>query len=221
MRPLTVAKAKALSEPGLYRADPTLYLRIAPGESKSWIQRLTIDGHRHDLGLGSFPLISLAEARGKAFDHRRAVQAGRNSLTEKRRAKTPTFAVAAARTCDALRPGWRNRKHQADWMATVEKHAFPILGGMSVDRIRSEDVLRVLTPIWIRIPETARRLRQRIRAVLRWSWAHGYVSENVAGEGIDGPLPPCRMSRSTSGRCRTRRWLRRLQPWRSRERARR
>ena len=60
---------------------------------------------------------------------------------------------------------------------------------MSVDRIRSEDMLRVLTPIWTRIPEIARRVRQRIRAVLRWSWEHGYVSENVAGEGIDGALP--------------------------------
>ena len=189
MRTLTVAKAKALSEPGLYRADPTLYLRIAPGGSKSWIQRLTIDGRRHDLGLGSFPLVSLAEARGKAFDNRRAVQAGRNPLAEKRRAKTPTFAVAAVRTCDALRPGWRNRKHGTDWIATLENHALPILGGVSVDRIRSEDVLRVLTPIWTRIPETARRVRQRIRAVLRWCWAHGYVSENVAGEGIDGALP--------------------------------
>ncbi len=172
MRTLTVAKAKSLSESGLYRADPTLYLRIARGGSKSWVQRLTIDGRRHDLGLGSFPLVSLAEARAKAFDDRQAVQAGRDPLAEKRRAKTPTFAVAAARTCDALRSRWRNRKHGTDWMATLENHAFPILGGMKVDRIRGEDVLRVLTPIWTRKRETARRVRQRIRA-FRWAWAHG------------------------------------------------
>ena len=189
MRTLTVLKAKSLSEPGLYRADPTLYLRIAPGGSKSWIQRLTIHRRRHDLGLGSFPLVSLAEARAKAFDNRRAVQAGRDPLAERRRAKTPTFAVAAKRTCETLRPRWRNRKHETDWMATLENHAFPILGAMSVDRIRREDVLRVLTPIWTGKPETARRVRQRIRAVLRWAWAHGFVSENVAGEGIDGALP--------------------------------
>lgn len=186
---LTAAKAKSLSRPGMYRADATLYLRIAPGGTKHWIQRLTIDGRRHDLGLGGFPLVSLAEARAKAFDNRRAVQTGRNPLAEKRRAKTPTFAVAAARTCDALRPRWRNGKHETDWMATLENHAFPILGGMSVDRIRREDVLRALTPIWTAKPETARRVRQRIRAVLRWCWAHGYVRENVAGEGIDGALP--------------------------------
>ena len=186
---LTAAKAKSLSEPGMYWAGPTLYLRIAPSGAKHWIQRLTIDGRRHDLGVGGFPVVSLAEAREQAFENRRKVRAGRNPLAEKHRVKTPDFRQAAARTCDALRPRWRNRKHATDWMATLENHAFPILGGMRVDRIRREDVLRALTPIWTAKPETARRVRQRIRAVLRWAWAHGYVSENVAGEGIDGALP--------------------------------
>ena len=186
---LTAAKAKSLSEPGMYWAGPTLYLRIAPSGAKHWIQRLTIDGRRHDLGVGGFPVVSLAEAREQAFENRRKVRAGRNPLAEKHRVKTPDFRQAAARTCDALRPRWRNRKHATDWMATLENHAFPIFGGMRVDRIRREDVLRALTPIWTAKPETARRVRQRIRAVLRWAWAHGYVSENVAGEGIDGALP--------------------------------
>jgi hypothetical protein len=172
MGTLTVARAKSLYEPGLYRADPTLYLRIAAGGSKSWIQRLTIEGRRHDLGLGSFPLVTLAEARDQAHKNRRLARAGGDPLAAKRRAKTPTFRQAASRTCDALRPRWRNRKHAKDWMATLERHAFPVLADMSVDRIRREDVLRVLTPIWTRRPETARRVRQRMRAVLRWCWAH-------------------------------------------------
>ena len=189
MGTLTVARAKSLSEPGFYRADPTLYLRIAPGGSKSWVQRLTIEGRRHDLGLGGFPLVTLAEARAKAYDNRRLARAGGDPLAAKRRAKTPTFRQAASRTCDALRPRWRNHKHATDWMATLERHAYPVIGDMSVGRIRREDVLRTLTPIWTHRPETARRVRQRMRAVLRWCWAHGYVTENVAGEGIDGALP--------------------------------
>ena len=47
----------------------------------------------------------------------------------------------------------------------------------------------MLTPIWTNKPETARRVRQRIRAVLRWAWAHDYVTENVASDGIYGALP--------------------------------
>ena len=189
MGTLTVARAKSLAEPGLYRADPTLYLRIAPGGSKSWIQRLSIEGRRHDLGLGGFPLVTLAEARARAYENRRLARSGGDPLAAKRRAKTPTFRQAASRTCDALRPRWRNHKHATDWTATLARHAYPVIGDMSVDRIRREDVLRTLTPIWTRRPETARRVRQRMRAVLRWCWAHGYVSENVAGEGIDGALP--------------------------------
>ena len=88
-----------------------------------------------------------------------------------------------------LKPRWRNDKHADSWMQTLERHAFPVLGDLSVDRIERVDVLAVLTPIWGTRPETARRVRQRIRAVLRWAWAHGFVTENVAGEAIDGALP--------------------------------
>ena len=186
---LTVAKAKALRDPGLYWADPTLYLRVGPSGTKHWIQRLMIDGRRHDLGLGGFPLVPLADAREQAFENRRKVRRGGNPLAERRRASVPTFAVAAARTRDSLRARWRNTKHAKDWMAALERYAFPVFGTLRVDRIRREDVLQVLTPIWTGKPETARRVRQRIRAVLQWAWAHDYVSENVAGEAIDGALP--------------------------------
>lgn len=186
---LTVAKAKSLSKPGMYRADPTLYLRIAPSGTKHWIQRLTIDGRRHDLGLGGFPLVSLVEARELAFENRRKVRGGGNPLAEKRRAKVPTFRQATAVTCEALRPRWGNGRHGADWTSSMERYAFPILGDLRVSRIRREDVLRVLTPMWARKPETARRVRQRIRSVLRWAHAHGYVEENMAGEALEGALP--------------------------------
>ncbi len=186
---LTVARAKSLTAPGMYRADPTLYLRIAPSGAKHWIQRLTIDGRRHDLGLGGFPLVSLAEARERAFDNRRKVRAGGNPLAEKRRANVPTFRQATASTCEALRPRWGQGKHAADWTSSMERYAFPILGELRVNRIQREDVLRVLTPIWARKPETARRVRQRIRSILRWAHAHGYVQENMAGEALEGALP--------------------------------
>ena len=88
-----------------------------------------------------------------------------------------------------LKPRWRNDKHADSWMQTLERHAFPALGGLSIDRIERADVLAVLTPIWGTRPETARRVRPRIRAVLRWAWAHGFITENVAGEAIDGALP--------------------------------
>ena len=188
MEQLTVTKARAMTNPGRYRADPTLYLNVAPGGSKSWIQRIAIDGRRRDIGLGPFPVIGLAEARRRAFANRVAVAEGRDPLSEKHRAKAPTFREAAERTFEANRARWRP-KHAASWMQMLEKRALPVIGPMRVDQIAREDVLRILTPIWTRHPEVARKTRQRIRAVLAWAQAHGYVEHNTAGEGIDGALP--------------------------------
>ena len=189
MGKLTAAGIKALSRPGLHGDGGTLYLNVAPGGSKSWIQRITIDGRRRDIGLGGFPLVSLAEARQKAFENRKQAREGGDPLAEKRRAAVPTFREAAERTFEAHKPRWRNGQHTRNWMGSLEKHAFPTIGDIPVDRIGQEDVLAVLAPIWGSRPETGRKLRQRIRTVLRWSMANGLVEVNVAGELIDGALP--------------------------------
>lgn len=189
MGKLTVAKIRAVTKPGIYGDGGTLYLRVAPGGSKSWIQRLAIDGKRRDIGLGGWPLTTLSEAREAAFENRRLARRGGDPLAAKRRAKVPTFREAATQTFEANRARWRNAKVATNWLQQLERHAFPVIGDMSVDRIGREDVLRVLTPIWTSKPEVGRKVRQRIRAILRWAEAHGHVSTNVAGEGIDGALP--------------------------------
>ena len=189
MGKLTAAKVRSIASPGLHGDGGTLYLKVAPGGTKSWIQRLTIDGRRRDIGLGGFPLVSLAEARDKAFENRRHARGGGDPLAEKRKAKVPTFREAALKVFEANKPRWRNGHHTKSWLQTLERHAMPHIGNMPVDRIGREAVLRILTPLWGTRMETARRVRQRVRAVLRWAQAHGFVAENVAGEGIDGALP--------------------------------
>ncbi len=189
MARLTVAKVKKISDPGMYGDGGTLYLRVAPGGSKSWIQRLAIDGKRCDVGLGGWPLVSLDEAREAAFANRKLARAGGDPLAAKRRAKTPRFRLAAKRTYEANRPRWRSEKVAKKWWQAMEKHAFPILGDMRVDRIGREDVLRVLTPLWTSRPEQARKVRQSIRSTLSWAQASGLVEVNVAGDAVSGALP--------------------------------
>ena len=189
MAKLTVAKVRALTEPGMYGDGGTLFLRVARGGSKSWIQRLAIDGKRRDIGLGGWPLTTLTEAREAAFENRRLARRGGDPLAAKRKARVPTFRAAAEATFEANRPCWRNTKVATNWLQQLERHAFPVIGDMAVDRIGREDVLRVLTPIWTSKPEVGRKVRQRVRATLRWAEAHGHVRTNVAGEGIDGALP--------------------------------
>ena len=189
MGKLTVARVKSLSEPGRYGDGGTLFLNVAPGGSKSWIQRLTIDGKRRDIGLGGFPLVSLAEARDKAFENRKLARASGDPLAAKRRVKEPTFREAATRAFETNRPRWRSERVARKWWQTLEKHAFPILGDMRLDRIGREDVLRVVTPLWTSRPEQARKLRQSIRTILTWAEAHGYIEHNIAGNAINGALP--------------------------------
>ena len=189
MAKLSVAKVRALSRPGRYSDGGTLILNVTPGGSKSWIQRVTVDGVRRDIGLGSFPLVSLAEARDKAFENRRLARGGGDPLAAKRKVKAPTFREAAQRTHEANRPRWRSERVAKTWWQGLNKHVFPILGDKHVDRIGREDVLRVLTPLWTSRPEQARKLRQAIRSTLAWAQAHGHVDTNIAADAINGALP--------------------------------
>jgi len=134
--------------------------------------------------------VALADARRKAAEYRSAVADGRNPLVEKRRSDIPIFRDAAQAVYDANRPRWRSDRHSKLWWASLENHVFPVIGDMRVDRITQSDVLKCVEPIWTNRPEAARKVRQRIRTTLRWCQAHGFVTFNVAGEVINGALPP-------------------------------
>ena len=83
MKRITVNDAKRLAQPGMYRADPTLYLRVSEGLTKSWVQRLLIDGKRRDIGLGSFPAVSIVVARALAVQNRAALSMGTDPLADR------------------------------------------------------------------------------------------------------------------------------------------
>ena len=189
MPSLTAAQVKNAG-PGKHHDGQGLFLRVYESGAKCWVLRLTMDGRRREIGLGGWPEVSLADARRKTLEHRAAVAGGRDILVEKRRARVPTFRESAKSVHEAHRPRWRSERYAANWWASLEKHAFPEIGDMRVDRITQSDVLRVLTPIWTARPEVARKTRQRIRTILRWAMAHGYVQFNMAGEVIEGALPP-------------------------------
>ena len=132
-------------------STPTL-----PSGTKSRVQRIVIGEKRRDIGLGSCPAVSLAQARSLAADIRSAVAEGRDPLAEKQAAKeaarnpspsVPTFAEAAARVIELRRPTWSNPKHAAQWRATLVTYAFPVIGHKQVDSITASDSLAVLTPI--------------------------------------------------------------------------
>ena len=182
---ITAAKVNSITEPGMYLADDTLYLCVKPSGRRSWIQRLSFKGHRHDIGLGPTYAVSLSEARALAQENRIKRYRGINPLAERRKPGTISFRQAAIDTHAEHAPNW-SKRHSGTWMQMLEKHAFPKLGNRPVNEITQSDVLAVLEPIRTKRPETARRVRQRIRTILKYCQSKELVKENVADERIDG-----------------------------------
>ena len=185
---ISAAKVKSITKPGMYRADDTLYLCVKESGRRSWIQRIYVDGRRHDIGLGPVYAVSLAEARQLAMENRIMVFKGINPMAERRKLNTLSFRQAAIATHRSYSSSW-SKHHSDTWMQMLEKHAIPKLGNRPVHEITQSDVLDVLNPIWSKRPETSRRVRQRIRTILKYCQSQEYVTENVADGRIDGALP--------------------------------
>ena len=172
----------------MYADGNGLYLQVDPSGARRWVQRIVVNGRRRKFGLGGWPEVSLAEARRQAVLNLGTVRAGGDPLVEKRRRSMPIFAEAAGRVIAFRRPTWKSAKHAAHWESTLSTYAYLVIGSRPVSEITGSDVLRVLTPIWTSNAETARRVRQRIGAVLDWAVAQGYRSDNPAG-AISAALP--------------------------------
>jgi integrase len=179
------ARAAATTKPGRYGDGGGLYLVVSPGGARKWVYRFTYAGKVTETGLGSANVVSLAEARRKAYEARRLLDAGENPVVAKRkaaaiRAGVPTFGTVADAFVKAKESEWRNEKHKAQWRASLTDLAAP-LRALPVDEIDTAAVLSVLKPLWQAKPETASRLRGRIEAVLDAAKAQGHrTGENPA-----------------------------------------
>ncbi len=188
---LTALRIKNLREPGRYSDGDGLVLVISAAGAASWSQRVTINGRRREIGLGSLKLFGLAEARARSLETRRQVAMGIDPVAERRKVEdpVPTFKEAAVRVHEEHKAGWKNGKHQEQWINTLATYAYPKLGKRLVNDIEGPIIRDVLAPIWLSKPETARRVRQRIGAVLDWSYAKGYRSSEAPLRSLARGLP--------------------------------
>jgi integrase len=138
--------------------------------------------------------VGLKEAREKADAIRRQFKGGEDPVAARRTAREalrgiPTFREAASKLHEEHHPAWKNPKHRAQWLSSLERYAFPILGELKVDAIDGPAVRDVLLAIWLEKPETARRVRQRITAVLDWSYAKGFRASEAPTRSVSKGLP--------------------------------
>lgn len=193
---LSAVHIRNIREAGRYADGNGLYLFVDDSGAKRWILRTIVSRKRCDIGLGSVQLVSLADAREEATRLRRMARAGGDPLAERRRERrtVPTFKEAAKKVHAAHAATFRNAKHAAQWLASLEADVFPVFGDRPVNTIESGDVLKALSAIWTTKPETARRLKQRIRVVLDWAKASGYRNGDNPVDGVTKVLPKVRQA---------------------------
>lgn len=191
MGKLNPTQVRSLSEPGRYMDGDGLMLEIKQGGSKTWLVRLQSNGRRRDYGLGSFKDVSLSEARDKAHDYRRLLRAGIDPLDAKRKAALhiPTFREAAKDVHREHKGSWKNVKHGAQWLSTLESYAFPHFGDVRLDNVEVGHVRDALAEIWLTKPETARRVRQRISTVLDYGHGKGWREHPFVMGPVNKALP--------------------------------
>ena len=189
---LTARAVATATIPGLYPDGRGLYLQVSGATSKSWLYRYTRRGKTRATGLGSAldDGLSLARARAKRDELRALVVRGVDPLEARDAARTQgkiaaaksiTFKEAATQYITTHRAGWRNVKHAAQWTASLERDAYPIMDALPVSEIDTAVVLKVLEPIWSAKRETANRLRGRIESILDWAKAREFrAGENPA-----------------------------------------
>ena len=169
---LSATSVKATKEPGRYGDGDGLYLVVTPSGRKSWVCRVQKNGKRRDIGLGSVKKVPLALARERAVKTRMQVEVGIDPVSERRKeAGIPTFREAVSLVFAENKASWKNQKHRAQWLSTLERYAFPIIGDLSISELDGHHARDVVAPIWLEKPETARRV------------AKDYVDKGVSRHG--------------------------------------
>ena len=176
--PLT-ARQVITHKTGVYGDGNGLFLIVKDSGARAWEVRYALPRQkRRTIGLGSVDRPhSLAEAREQARIIQKKAKSGVDPLEEKAtqvKTRTIIFRHAAEQFIATRRSTWKNATHARDWPASLNRHAYPLLGERSVQDITTADVLAVLHPIWMTIPETASRIRNRIEQILDWAIAMGY-----------------------------------------------
>jgi integrase len=177
-----------------------LHLRII-NNSRAWVLRVVVGQkldnagnvklHRRDIGLGSFPEVTLSEAREKARELKKQIRAGIDPLQEKeerlnalriQKLREKTFRECATIVITNKTRELKNAKHIAQWSSTLETYVYPALGERNISSITKADIASVLEPIWIDKHETAKRLRGRIETIFDYARAMEYFTGNNPAE---------------------------------------
>jgi len=183
-RELSALEVRRLTTSGRWSVGGVdgLALQVTGRGARSWVLRVRAAGQQREMGLGSFPSVTLGEARDRARALRAQLASGGDPVAQRQavrsaaeadRAAQQTFETLAAQYIHQHAQGWKNAKHAAQWAATLKTYAEPVLGRLLVRDITTAHVIKLLDPIWLTKTETATRVRSRLELVLDFGAARG------------------------------------------------
>ena len=174
--------------PGRHHDKNGLYLRVGKRGRRSWHQRYTVRGRRRPTELGTYPELSLAQARGLALANLRVVLEGQDPVLKKSRKAIPTFALAAKTVVEQRRASWAQKEGE-DWLRAFRLHVFPEIGDKLVSAVTTLHLLELVARILSTNPPTGRRVLRYISTVMDWAVLHGYRDDHPVGEALVAALP--------------------------------
>ena len=178
---MTARKVETLKD-GVYSDGGNLWITIV-GKSRVWSIRYKspTTGRRREMGIGPSRDVPLAVARAKATEARRLIRDGIDPLDHRKEERAArlvenglTFEAVAERYVEEQKAGWRDERSAPIWTSSLKRLVYPVIGKKAIEAIKTEDVLRVLRPLWVTKTETADRLRGRLERILDYATTHGW-----------------------------------------------
>lgn len=176
MANLTDRQIKALAI-GKHADGSGLYLNIRDTGTKAWELRVQVRGVRRAFGLGAYPGVSLKQARERSVEYKKKLAEGIDPTIDENDQRAMSFKEATNAFLALNQSRWRNRKHAAQWRATLTTYAWPVFGSRPVTEINGAMVLKVLEPIWQTKTETARRVMQRIETIIDFAFVKAGIEQ--------------------------------------------
>lgn len=172
------------TKPGRYTDElvNNLHLWVKDNGKSYWIYRYKVGNNRKDMCLGAYPKLGHDKARHESILNNGKVAQGIDPIKERKEGKSlfsnsnyiPTFKTFSLKYIEEKRSDWKNSKHESQWLNTLTIYAFPHIGSLKINEITTIEMLKVLKPIWWRIPDTANRLRGRVEKIISAATVIGY-----------------------------------------------
>ena len=174
------------ARPGKYGDGMGLYLHVRPGGSRAFFHRIVVNGRRVDIGIGPFPVVTLAQARAAVLENHRLKRQGLDPLLHRRQKRgAPTISELLEKVIEARKLTWRGAQTESGWRRSFKRYVFPVVGDPPVDRVTIEDLTRIVEPHWRGRGSAGYLVRQRLDVLFRRAVVLKYRADNPAHQLLD------------------------------------